>query len=110
MLEFFIRYFVPLFTYSILVISVVKLIVFALKEQRAFSKLLITEKMSRADIVSALNTLRSERKRLALVKKLNEKRVIATGDWPPDFKLSIASGPALTELAKLEERWLGLDR
>jgi DNA polymerase III delta prime subunit len=110
MLLFFLRYFALPLVFSIFPISAITFIMAALKEQRAFSKLSITEKMSRQDIVSALNALRSERKRLALVKKLNEKRVIATGDWPPDFKLSITSSPSLTELAKLEERWLGLDR
>lgn len=82
----------------------------SIRERRAFSKIIITERMSRADIVLALANLRSSRKRLALMKKLSEKRVIATGDWPPGFTLSINSDSALTELAKLEERWLGLDR
>jgi hypothetical protein len=41
---------------------------------------------------------------------LCERKVIASGEWPENFSLSIRTDPAITQLAKLEEKWLGLDR
>lgn len=80
------------------------------KDLEYFRKIIITPIMHRAEIAESLGVLKSNRYRLAYVKKLINQRTAAAGDWPESFDLSISSDPAITELAKLEERWLGLDR
>jgi hypothetical protein len=75
-----------------------------------FSKIALGDRMARTDIASAVESLRTRHWRLALVRRLNHERVAANGYWPSTFKLLVTSDPVVTELAKLEERWLRLDR
>jgi hypothetical protein len=83
---------------------------FEIRERFVFSKITFPPSMSRTNIATILSTLKSNRKRLAFVRKLEQERVVAMGEWPTGFSFSITTDPALTELAKLEEHWLGLDR
>ena len=80
------------------------------RDYRALGRMTVTNRMRRQDISLMLDTLRSKRWRLAFVRRLARQKTMAMGDWPISFQLSVAADPALTELAKLEERWLKLDR
>lgn len=90
--------------------SIVKIIIFEIKEHRTLLRMKIVQNMTREDIFLALSSLSSDRRRLAFVRSLGAFRVIPSGDWPAGFSFSITPDIALTELAKLEEQWLGLDR
>jgi hypothetical protein len=75
----------------------------------AFTK--AQSKISRSEIEQAYRSLKLPRSKLLLVKDLAERRDIAIyGGWSIGFATRITADVALTELAKLEERWLGLDR
>lgn len=91
-------------------LSIIRSIIVEAKDRKYFRKITIKSIMHRSEIAKSLGVLKSNRCRLAYVKNLIEKHTIATGNWPEHFNLSISSDPAITELAKLEERWLGLDR
>jgi hypothetical protein len=81
-----------------------------LHDRKKFKRLAFTVRMPRGKIVEALHCLRRVETRLAVVQKLIETKTMATGDWPDGFQLNDMEDPAITELAKLEERWLKLDR
>jgi hypothetical protein len=66
--------------------------------------------LSRDQIGGLLFRLKTRRLRVRFVEMLSENRVIATGEWPEDFSLASRTDPAITQLARLEEKWLGLDR
>jgi hypothetical protein len=80
------------------------------KERKMLLDAQIKSTITRADICRKLSELRTVRARKAYVQKLAESDVVPSGNWPAELTLNITSDPALTELAKLEERWLGLDR
>lgn len=80
------------------------------RDWMVFRKIVITGHMSRADVARVLDSVEWPVLRLALVRRLALSKTIVTGEWPAMFKLSVSSDPAITELAKLEERWLKLDR
>ena len=65
--------------------------------------------MSRKEMAGCLNTLQTERWRTRLVRRLAQEKVEAYGEWPEDFQL-VGDSTGITELARLEERWLKLDR
>lgn len=83
---------------------------FCYRNYQIYKSIRIGSRMGRPDIAQVLESLQWSRLRLAVVRKLAEQRTTAYGDWPPGFALLIASDSAITELAKLEERWLKLDR
>lgn len=66
--------------------------------------------MQRIVIASSFNSLSTEYWRGKYVQHLSSQKVVATGSWPSDFKLLVSANVSLTELAKLEEKWLNLDR
>ncbi|MDD0844616.1 NACHT domain-containing protein [Pseudomonas sp. Gutcm_11s] len=65
---------------------------------------------TRAEIAKKMAALRTTHGKSLYVSKLEKMRVIAVGDWPSDFKLTVGGGAALSALARLEEKWLRLDR
>ena len=67
-------------------------------------------RMSRQQIVNVVGALKLPRHRLAVVKKIADMKTVAVGEWPSGFKFTLDSDAAMTELAKLERRWLKLDR
>lgn len=75
-----------------------------------FRKIEITSRMSRQEIAFALGSVKQDSLRVAIVDKMAELRTIPNGEWPDGFELLVSNDPAITELAKLEERWLKLDR
>jgi hypothetical protein len=81
-----------------------------IRDRRTFKRIVVTNRMPRQDITAAFNSLLTNRWRLAFVRQLAQQKIMATGNWPAGFQLSVAADSALTELAKLEERWLKLDR
>jgi hypothetical protein len=83
---------------------------FCYRDYQVYRSLKIGSRMARTDIATVLDSLRWERLRLAMVRKLAQQRTSAHGEWPPGFNLPVSGGPALTELAMLERRWLKLDR
>ncbi|WP_435035811.1 NACHT domain-containing protein [Pseudomonas neuropathica] len=70
----------------------------------------INSRMAREDISRALLLLSTEHGKTLLVNKLDRNRVVAIGVWPDSFKLAVGSGSSISALARLEERWLKLDR
>lgn len=81
-----------------------------IRDRRTFAHIVVTTRMTRQDITAAIDSFLTTRWRLAFVYQLAQQKVMATGNWPPSFQLSVSADPVLTELAKLEERWLKLDR
>ncbi|TXH66778.1 MAG: NACHT domain-containing protein [Lysobacteraceae bacterium] len=80
------------------------------KDWVAYRKIRIPTKATRTEIVTAIDSLKSVHMQLRLVRQIAQQRTIATGEWPDGFSLKVTSDPVITELAKLDERWLGLDR
>lgn len=70
----------------------------------------VGEILSRALIANVFSSLKTQRARSLFVREIAQAKITATGTWPAEFKLVVSSDKALTELAKLEERWLRLDR
>lgn len=81
-----------------------------IRDRRTFKCIVVTNRMSRQDITAALDSLLTNHWRVAFVRQLAQQKIMAIGDWPAGLRLSVAGDHAITELAKLEERWLKLDR
>lgn len=81
-----------------------------LRDRRRFAEIRMEGIVSRDDIALALTSLSSKHWRLALIRELAQRKVAPAGSWPYGFQLSVGSDPVVTELARLEERWLRLDR
>ncbi|MBX8537622.1 NACHT domain-containing protein [Pseudomonas cichorii] len=75
-----------------------------------FMRLTSSKKINRTQIAETLKEFRTEYFKLKYVFKLDKERAQVLGEWPKDFKLAVGVGSEITELAKLEERWLKLDR
>lgn len=67
-------------------------------------------KITRLEVSELFMALLTDYGRLRLVRKLEVERVDVTGEWPISFKLSVGRGESISALARLEERWLKLDR
>jgi hypothetical protein len=80
------------------------------KECRAVRRRKLSDSMSRQEIAEMFTSLKFNGARLRFVNELARRRVKAKGDWPADFQLVASSDASINALAKLEERWLGLDR
>ncbi|MDZ7324483.1 NACHT domain-containing protein [Kosakonia sacchari] len=65
---------------------------------------------TRAEIARVFSTCLSNYGRLQYVHKLEGAGISPSGEWPAEFKLAVGLGEAYTALARLEERWLNLDR
>ncbi len=85
-------------------------LIYHYRDYQAYRSIRIGNRMPREEIARALGRVRSERLRLALVRNLAGQKTVAYGAWPADFQLRVSEDPAITELARLEERWLKLDR
>jgi hypothetical protein len=81
-----------------------------LQDWRYFKTIAISAKISREEIVSIMAKFNLPHWRIKFIHKLAQHKTMATGNWPDNFKLAVTDDPVLTELAKLEERWLKLDR
>lgn len=80
------------------------------KDCRQVDALKFSQHMTRMEIVRTLQRLRTNNGRAYYVHCLEKDQVKATGQWPHGFRLSLGQGEHITALARLEERWLGLDR
>jgi hypothetical protein len=80
------------------------------RDRLVFRGIIMRDRMLRAEIADGLCKLRTNKFKLRFVDMLSERKVIATGEWPEDFTLNSRTDPAITQLARLEEKWLGLDR
>ena len=67
-------------------------------------------KVTRFEVSEFFLSLLTDYGRLRFVRKLEAGRVSVVGEWPSDFKLSVGLGEPVSALARLEERWLKLDR
>jgi NACHT domain len=79
-------------------------------DRRYFKTIAFSEKITRMEIASIYSIFKLQYWRMKFIHKLAQSKTMATGNWPDDFKLAVTDDPVLTELAKLEERWLKLDR
>ena len=80
------------------------------RDRRELKRLPPVTAISRSDIKMMLGRFATNTYRRKFVRWLADRRIIPTGAWPTGFSLSDRSDPAITDLARLEERWLGLDR
>jgi len=80
------------------------------KDRAMVGRQLFSNKVSRSEIADVMTSLLTDYGRLMYVRRLEVERIGVTGQWPEFFKLSIGMGEPITALARLEERWLGLDR
>ncbi len=81
-----------------------------LQDWRYFTTIVVSEKVNRKEIVDIFAKFNLPYWRMKFIYKLAQRKTMATGDWPDNFKLAVTDDPVLTEVAKLEERWLKLDR
>ncbi|MBD2836263.1 NACHT domain-containing protein [Pseudomonas sp. JM0905a] len=79
-------------------------------DKKHLKKIKLGIHISRNEIVSHLSLLRTTYGRNSYINRLGRDKINVSGDWPEDFKLDTKAGPAITSLARLEERWLKLDR
>ncbi len=80
------------------------------KDCRQVDALKFSHDMTRPHIARTLERLRTNNGRAYYVSRLDANQVRATEQWPEGFRLSLGQGEYITALARLEERWLGLDR
>ncbi|WP_252088940.1 NACHT domain-containing protein [Pseudomonas sp. MWU13-3659] len=80
------------------------------KDYRYIKAHVIRAPLSRSTICQALNALRTQRGKLKYIRNLDAARAEPSGDWPEGFKLRVGGGAALSQLARLEARWLRLER
>ena len=76
---------------------------------KKFFYLLIKKEISREEIQTAIKDL-SWSYKLRYIRYLESHVKTVTGEWPDPLFLSDKNSEAITRLAKLEEKWLGLDR
>ncbi|MFC4314424.1 NACHT domain-containing protein [Steroidobacter flavus] len=81
-----------------------------LHDRRAFAAIAFTSCMRRADIIAALDQLHTDHWRMKFLRQLDRQGIVAVEPWPESFQLRVTVDPVMTELARLEERWLGLGR
>lgn len=81
-----------------------------LKDVLVLRKLQIPKNVTRREVAEMFKSHLTINGQLKFVSKLEEARVSISGEWPLEFKLSIGLGDGITALARLEERWLKLDR
>lgn len=91
-------------------IQSVKIMKMHLKDVLVLRKLQIPKNVTRREIAEMFMGHLTIYGQLKFVSKLEEARVSISGEWPSEFKLSIGLGDGITALARLEERWLKLDR
>lgn len=81
-----------------------------LQDFRKMKAILLPSSLERSEIALRFSEFATPYGQLRFVRELEQERVSATGHWPIDFKLSVGQGEAICALARLEERWLRLDR
>lgn len=72
--------------------------------------ILLPAAMSRVEIAKIFTDFATPQGQLRFVRALERERIMATDAWPSEFKLSVGQGEPTCALARLEERWLRLDR
>ncbi|MFJ4157453.1 NACHT domain-containing protein [Pseudomonas sp. NPDC089752] len=70
----------------------------------------IRPQMARQRIAEVMKSLRTQSAKIRFVQRLDAARTEPAGTWPDDFKLRVGGGAGLSQLARLEARWLKLDR
>lgn len=80
------------------------------RDYLTFRKLKVFSEMTRTEITNAVSQLSTQYFRTRYVAELRRHRTQASGNWPESLQLVDRSDAAITELARLEERWLRLDR
>ena len=82
----------------------------SLKDIRLLRSISLPTMMARSDIARIFSGLATSYGKLRFVRSLERERTTASGAWPSEFKLSVGQGEPMCALARLEERWLRLDR
>lgn len=102
---------IPAAALLILMLNLVRHILFQhWRDRRAFAAIAVTSPMRRQDIIVALNSLLTIHWRMKFLRQLDRQGIVAIEVWPEAFELRVTMDPVMTELGRLEERWLGLDR
>lgn len=81
-----------------------------LRDRRMLRSLTLSPALTRTEIARVFSACLSHYGRLQYVQKLEAAGVSPSGEWPAEFRLAVGLGDAWTALARLEERWLKLDR
>ncbi|MEN5143125.1 NACHT domain-containing protein [Pseudomonas juntendi] len=81
-----------------------------LSDRKMVAKQVLAAQVVRSEIARVMGELLTDYGRLQYIRRLEVERVGVAGEWPGDFKLAVGQGQPITALARLEERWLGLDR
>jgi len=109
----YLNYFLAL----LVILAVIALVAFGIwgwwreqQDRNQLKRLRFAGAVNRVDIAHTMGGLRTTKGQILFVQRLEQHRVKAHGQWPEGFTLSVGQGPAMTGLAQLEERWLGLDR
>lgn len=79
-------------------------------DRKVVARQILARQVVRSEIARVLGDLRTDYGRLQYIRRLEVERVGVSGHWPGEFKLAVGQGAPITALARLEERWLGLDR
>ena len=80
------------------------------KDFLRIKRLQLDGEISRPEVSAFFLNLLTDYGRLRFVRMLEVERVSVVGEWPSTFKLSVGRGEPVSALARLEERWLMLDR
>ncbi|MDF5890349.1 NACHT domain-containing protein [Pseudomonas syringae] len=80
------------------------------KDRKLINEFKFSNEITRMEIEHTLSRMLTGSGKMYYVRCLEKNQVKAVGQWPEPFKLSVGQGDAVTALARLEERWLGLDR
>ncbi len=81
-----------------------------LKDWREYRHIPVKGPMSREQIAETISKLRTNHYRTKVVQDLERQRTVPSGAWPTDDLFNTTNDPAITVLARLEERWWELDR
>lgn len=100
----------PWLTFLLFLTGFIRPISNLIKDYKYLHQVKPHDRISRSEISTILSHLITDKFRIRFVRMLSEHKIIATGEWPKDFSLSTRNDSAITQLARLEEKWLGLDR
>lgn len=80
------------------------------KDARTLRTIPLPATLARDEIACIFSGFATSFGQMRFIRALERNRVTATGVWPIGFKLSVGKGESIGALARLEEKWLRLDR
>jgi hypothetical protein len=102
----FFQYLAGLLFFNIIIENVYDLI----RDYLFLRKVKLHDRMKREEICNILWGFSTAMYQTKFIHMVEEYKVKAVGEWPENFSLTSSGHAVDTQLAKLEEKWLGLDR